>query len=63
MTTTDRDDLVAAVIAARDDIHPELDVEFLIDVVRAEAEAGDDQDTAMRAVEAAVTRALARMGD
>jgi hypothetical protein len=60
--TTEREDLVAAVLAARDALHPELDAEFLRDVVAAESDSPDSPEGAVRALEAAVTAALAREG-
>ena len=59
---TDLDDLIAAVLDARDLTHPEIEDAFLIRVVNAVAEAGNDTDAARRAVEAAVDEALAEGG-
>lgn len=60
---TDLDDLIAAVLDARDRIHPEIEDAFLISVVNAVQEAGNDADAARRAVEAAVNEALAEGGE
>ncbi len=65
---TERDDLLAVVTAARDANHPEIDDTFIADVLEAER-ANPDQDNAeqaaaaLRAVEAAADRALARGAD
>jgi hypothetical protein len=62
---TERDDLLAVVTAARDALHPEIDDQFLADVLDAER-ANPDQENAeqaaaaLRAVEAAADRALGR---
>lgn len=62
---TERDDLLAVVTAARDALHPDVDDQFLADVLDAER-GNPDQDNseqaaaALRAVEAAADRALAR---
>lgn len=59
--TTERDDLIEAVVAARDALHPNLDADFLAEVVAAEADNPDDPDAAVRAIEAALKVSLERV--
>lgn len=61
--TTDLDDLLAAVLDARDATRPDIEDGFLLEVVNAVAGAGSDVEAATRAVEAAVDQALAEGGD
>jgi hypothetical protein len=62
---TERDELLDVVTTARDALHPEIDDQVLVDVLDAER-ANPDQENAeqaaaaLRAVEAAADRALAR---
>ena len=60
MTTTERSDLVNAVLASRDEIDPDLDTELLKAIVDAEAGLIEDSEAAMRAIDAAVTAAIER---
>lgn len=60
LTTIERTDLVDAVLRSRDHLDPDLETDFLEAVVNAEADAAGDRDTAIRAINAAVTAALAR---
>ena len=60
---TDLEDLIAAVLDARDRTHPEIEDAFLIRVVHAVADAGNDTEAARRAIEAAVDEALAEGGE
>ena len=60
---TDLEDLLAAVLDARDRTHAEIEDEFLIRVVNAVADAGNDTDAGRRAIETAVDEALAEGGE
>lgn len=62
MTTIERKHLMNAVLASRDEVDPDLETELLEAIVRAEADAAGDGDAAMRAIDAAVTVAIARRG-
>jgi hypothetical protein len=58
--TTDRNDLVGAVLASRDELDPDLETELLEAIVDAEVRLPGDSEAAMRAIDAAVTAALER---
>jgi hypothetical protein len=60
LTTTDRHDLIDAVLRSRDEIDPDLETDLLEAIVDAEAESAGDGDAAMRAIDAAVTAAIKR---
>ena len=60
VTTTERSDLVNAVLTSRDELDPDLDTELLKAIVNAEAGLLGDSDAARRAIDAAVTAALER---
>ncbi len=60
MTTTERNDLVNAVLASRDELDPDFDTELLEAIVDAEAGLAGDGEAAMRAIDVAVTAALER---
>ena len=60
MTTTERSDLVNAVLASRDEVDADLDTELLEAIVDAEAGLSGDSEAAMRAIDAAVTAAIER---
>ena len=60
MTAIERKDLIDAVLASRNEISPGFDAGLLGAIVDAEAAAAGDADTAMRAIYAAVTAAMAR---
>lgn len=58
--TTERTDLVNAVLTSRDDVDPDLETELLEAIVDAEARLPGDSEGAMRAIDAAVTAAIER---
>lgn len=60
METNERTDLVAAVLASRNEIDPELETELLEAIVDAECSSGGDSDEAMRAIDAALSAAIDR---
>ena len=60
MKTNERTDLVAAVLASRDEIDPDLETELLEAIVDAEWGSGGDSDAAMAAIDAALTAAIDR---
>ena len=60
MNTIERADLVAAVLASRDEIDPNLEAELLEAIVDAEWGSGGDSDAAMAAIDAALTAAIER---
>jgi hypothetical protein len=60
MATIERGDLVKAVLQSRDELDPVLDTQLLEDIVNAEADAAGDGDSAIRAIDAVVTGAVAR---
>ena len=60
MKGIERKDLLNAVLVTRDEIDPDLDGELLEDIVDAETESAGDRDSAMRAINAALHRALDR---
>jgi hypothetical protein len=60
LTTTERHDLINAVLASRDQIDPGLETTLLEAIVDAEADSSGDGEAAMRAVDAAVTAAIER---
>lgn len=60
MTTTERKELLDAVLTTRDSMDPDLESELLIAIVDAERAAGGDVDVAKRAIDAAVTAAIGR---
>ena len=60
MKTIERSDLVAAVLASRDEIDPDLETELLEEIVDAEWGSGGDSDAAMAAIDAALTAAIRR---
>ena len=60
MKNIERRDLVRAVLASRDEIDPGLETELLEAIVDAETDSAGDSDVAMRAIDAALTAAIAR---
>ena len=58
--TTDENDLVAVVMAVRDETAPDADADFLRAVVAAEEAHPDDGTAAVREIEAALAVSLAR---
>ena len=60
MKTIERTDLVAAVLASRDQMDPDLETELLEAIVDAEWGSGGDSDAAMAAIDAALTAAIDR---
>ena len=60
MKTLERTDLVAAVLASRDEVDPDLETELLEAIVDAEWGSGGDSDAAMGAIDAALTAAIDR---
>jgi len=60
LTTTERTDLVGAVMASRLDVAPGLDAMLLEAIVDAETAAAGDAAAAMSAIDAAVTAAMER---
>jgi hypothetical protein len=58
--TTERTDLVNAVLASRDETDPDLETELLEAIVDAEVRLPGDSEGAMRAIDAAVTAAIER---
>jgi hypothetical protein len=58
--TTERTDLVSAVLASRDDVDPDLETELLEAIVDAEVRLPGNSEGAMRAIDAAVTAAIER---
>ena len=60
MKNIERKDLVNAVLASRDEIDPEFETELLEAIVDAETDSAGDGDTAMRAINAALTAAIDR---
>ena len=58
--TTERNDLVTAVLASRDEIDPDLETELLKAIVDAAAGRSGDSEAAMGAIDAAVTAAIER---
>lgn len=62
MRTTDLKDLLSTVEALRNELHPDLDASFIEAVVRAEEQNPEDDAEASRAVQAALTVALAAKG-
>ncbi len=62
MTKIERKHLMLAVLASRDEIDPDLETGLLEAIVNAEADAFGDSDTAMRAIDSAVTDAIERRG-
>ena len=60
MKTIERTDLVAAVLASRDEIDPDLETELLEEIVDAEWGSSGDSDAAMAAIDAALTAAIER---
>jgi hypothetical protein len=60
VTTTERSDLIRAVLASRDELDPDLDTKLLEAIVDAEAGLPEDGQGAMRAIDAAVTAAIER---
>lgn len=58
--TTERTDLVNAVLASRDETDPNLETELLEAIVDAEVRLPGDSEGAMRAIDAAVTAAIER---
>jgi ABC-type nitrate/sulfonate/bicarbonate transport system substrate-binding protein len=55
-------DLLKAVEAVRAELHPDLSGDFLSAVIEAEQENLDDEDAAIRAIEAALKRLLTTKG-
>ena len=60
MKTIERKDLVAAVLASRDEIDPDLEAELLEAIVDAEWDSGGDSEAAIAAIDAALTSAIGR---
>ncbi len=58
MTTYDLQHLLATVEQVRAELHPDLPAGFLEGVVRAEDAHADDSDGALKAIDAAVVRAI-----
>lgn len=58
--TSDEHDLVAVVLAVREELAPDSDAEFFTAVVAAEATYPDDPIAAVRAIEAALAKSIAR---
>lgn len=58
--TIERKDLVAAVLASRDKIDPDLETELLEAIVDAEWGSGGDSDAATAAINAALSAAIGR---
>jgi hypothetical protein len=53
-------DLIKAVLATRDELDPDLDAALLEAIVDAETDSDGEGDTAMRAIDKAVTAAIDR---
>ena len=60
MKTIERTDLVAAVLASRDELDPDLETDLLEAIVDAEWGSSGDSDAAMAAIDAALTAAIER---
>lgn len=60
MTTTERSDLINAVLASRDELEPYLETELLEAIVDAETGHLGDGEAAMRAIDMAVSAAIER---
>jgi hypothetical protein len=58
MRTTDLRDLTSTVEALRAELHPDLDGEFLQAVIRAEDENQEDDEEALRRIQAALNAVL-----
>jgi hypothetical protein len=62
MRTTDLKDLTDTVETIRTALHPQLDTEFLKAVVLAEEENPEDDDEALRSIQAALKTVLTSKG-
>lgn len=62
MRTTDLRDLTSTVEALRVELHPDLDGEFLQAVIRAEDENQEDDEEALRRIQAALNAVLLAKG-
>ena len=62
MKTTDLKDLLKTVELLRKELHPELDAAFLKAVVHAEEQNPEDDGEALREIEAALKKVLAKQG-
>ena len=60
MKNIERNDLVNAALASRDEIDPELETQLLEAIVDAEADSAGDGDAAMRAIDDALIAAASR---
>jgi hypothetical protein len=56
MPTNDRDELLTVVETIRKELHPDLDAEFLSDVVAAEELNMGDEDAAIQAIRRALRK-------
>jgi hypothetical protein len=62
MPTNDRDDLLMVVETIRKELHPDLDSQFLADVVAAEELNMDDDDAAIQAIRRALRKLIEAKG-
>ena len=60
MATTERAELIKAVLTTRDELDPDFEAQLLEDIVDVEAASGGDGEEAMRAIDKAVTSAIDR---
>ncbi len=63
MQTSELNDLLAVVRKVRDEKHPDLDWQFLEEVVRTEEAEADNPSRALQVIGKALEQALARMAD
>lgn len=62
MATNDFKDLKAALEQLREKRYPDLDSDFVREVLKAEQENPEDDTEALRAIESALKKALAKKG-
>jgi hypothetical protein len=62
MRASDLEEITKTVAAVRAELHPELAAEFLDAVIRAEEENPEDDEGALRVIQAALTKVLASGG-
>jgi hypothetical protein len=60
MTKIELKDLMVAVLASRQEVDPDLEIELLEAIVKVEAQAAGDVNAAMVAIDTAITAAIAR---
>ena len=63
MKTTNLNDLIEVVRRIRDEKYPQLDMQFLEAVVRAEEDNPEDDEEGLRSIRQALTRALSSKGE